>query len=321
MDEQLSQQGSMEWAGIVFGGKFNKNDAKRYLQELRTKLDISTVLLQESSTILASGDPVIVSAWADCMNRRGGLSMRFEAKTPTKALLILEWYAYPVDVGVSPDTKLRDNIPIPKDVSVVQGKECLNKGNPLRNRVACSVSLEFSSGDRDLLLVANVTHGTASAYLPKRRVLVAEREKWQPQPGEQGTVQVYSFSEPARSKSVCLSPKKDWSFVDATMEARAQYISGESESWRCTGEISSRSPSFLCFNSFMRPGAASDNRCNATLEGEIIRWNLVDGLGLKAGASLTQYEMLGLSEPDLQLTSDPNVQFEKQRQENMRVEQ
>ena len=57
IDQQLLHDGSMSWAGITFGGKFNKNDVKRYIEELRTKLNVSTVTSNEFSTVLASGDP------------------------------------------------------------------------------------------------------------------------------------------------------------------------------------------------------------------------------------------------------------------------
>jgi hypothetical protein len=102
--------------------------------------------------------------------------MRFEAKSPTSALLILEWYAYPVAEGVSSETKLKDNIQIPDDITVLAGKECLTAGRSLRDKIPCAANLKFASGARDLPLIANVTHGTASAYLPPRRVLVSDRE-------------------------------------------------------------------------------------------------------------------------------------------------
>lgn len=292
IEQQLSHEGSMTWAGVVFGGTFNKNDVKRYLQEVRSKLDITTVMSHQSSVLLATGDPTIAKAWSDCMQQLRGLSMAFEAKSPTSALLSIEWYAYPVAQGVSTDTKLLDDISIPPEVTVIAGKECLTAGRPLRDRVACTVNLRFQSGVRDLLLVANTTHGTASAYLPPRRILVAERESWKPQAGEETTVQVYTFEHAARSRSVCLSPKKEWSFVEATMEAKPQYISGRSESSRCVGEIKPITPTYLCFNSFMAPTAKSDNRCNATLQGEIIRWNAVDGLGLAHGARVENFQNL-----------------------------
>ena len=150
--------------------------------------------------------------------------MRFEASSAKAVTLFIEWYAYPVAPGVSTDTKLKDDILIPKDkekdVQVVAGKECLSAKNALRNNVPCTANLEFSSGAIDLLLVANTIHGTADAYLPQRLVLKLEQEIWQPQPGEENTVGLYAFSEDTRSKSVCLGPKKDWSFIAATMEAK-----------------------------------------------------------------------------------------------------
>jgi hypothetical protein len=138
------------------------------------------------------------------MAREGGLGMRFEAQSPTKVVLRVQWYAYPVAPGVSTDTRLKDDIPIPKEVTVVQGKECLTKGQLLRDKIACSVNLEFKSGELDLLLTASSIHGTATAYLPPRRILASG----QPQPGELATVRVYAFADDTRSKSVCLSPKK-----------------------------------------------------------------------------------------------------------------
>jgi hypothetical protein len=289
IDQQLSHDGSMSWAGITFGGKFNKNDVKRYIEELRTKLNVSTVMSNESSTVLASGDPEIVQAWTACMQTHGGLGMRFEAVSPTKAILRIQWYAYPAELGVPTHTKLKDNIPIPKDVKVVQGKECLKKDKLLLDKVPCSVNLEFKSGEPDLLLTANSTLDTAKAYLPPRRILVSERKPWQPQPGELATVQVYAFADDSRSKASCLSPQKSWSFVEATMEARPTFISGNASHSRCTAEMKPLSTSYLCFNSRMVPDVSGDNRCNATLNGEIIRWKAVDGLGLTGGKAVNAF--------------------------------
>lgn len=289
-DEKLSHDGSMSWAGIVFGGKFNKDDVKRYIQELRTKLDISTVLNHKSSVLLASGDPQIVGAWSKCMQERSGLSMRFEALSAKAVTLILEWYAYPVAPGVSTDTKLKEDILIPKDkekdVQVVAGKDCLSAKNVLRDKVPCTVNLEFTSGATDLLLIANAIHGTTDVYLPQRLVLVPEREIWQPQPGEEKTVGLYAFSEDTRSRSVCLAPKKDWSFVAATMEAKQSHYDGRSGAGRCSGEINPKTPTFLCFNSRMVPNPSGDHHCSVTLQGEIIHWKVVDGLGLENGVQM-----------------------------------
>jgi hypothetical protein len=283
-DEKLSHDGSMSWAGIGMGGKFNKDDAKRYIQELRSKLDISTVLNHESSVLLASGDPQIVGAWSKCMQERRGLSMRFEASSAKSVALILEWYAFPVAPDVSTDTYLKEDILIPKnkekDIQIVSGKDCLSHENPLRDKIPCTVNLEFTSGETDLLLTANAIHGTTDAYLPQRLVLKPEREIWQPQPGEQKTAGVYTFSEDKRSPSVCLAPKKDWSFVAATMEANVSHYDGPSGAGRCSGEIKPNTPSFLCFNSRMVPNPSGDHHCSVTLQGQLIRWNVVDGLGL-----------------------------------------
>jgi hypothetical protein len=171
-DEQLSHDGTMEWAGITFGGKFNKNDVKKYLDEVRTKLDLTTVSNNESSVALSSGDPEIVRAWTSCMLRNGGLGMRFAALSPTKVVLSIEWYAFPTKPGVSTDTRLKSDIPIPQDVKVVQGADCLSKRNSLRDKIPCTVNLEFKSGAEDLPLTANTDLGTAVAYLPPRRVLI-----------------------------------------------------------------------------------------------------------------------------------------------------
>jgi len=292
VDEKLSHDGSMSWAGIVFGGKFNKDDVKRYIQELRTKLNLSTVLSQESSVLLASGDPQIVGAWSKCMLERRGLSMRFQASSPKAVELIIEWYAYPVAPGVSTDTKLKEDILIPKDkekdVQIVSGKDCLSAKNALRDKIPCTVNLQLTSGAIDLLLTANAVHGTADAYLPQRLTLAPEEVIWQPQPGEENTVGVYAFGDDTRSKSICLAPKKDWSFVTATMEANQSHYDGPSSPGRCSGEIKPNTPTFLCFNSRMVPNPSGDHHCSVKLQGQIIRWNIVDGLGLRSGAQMEQ---------------------------------
>jgi hypothetical protein len=220
--------------------------------------------------------------------------MRFEASSAKAVTLFIEWYAYPVAPGVSTDTKLKDDILIPKDkekdVQVVAGKECLSAKNALRNNVPCTANLEFSSGAIDLLLVANTIHGTADAYLPQRLVLKPEQEIWQPQPGEENTVGLYAFSEDTRSKSVCLGPKKDWSFIAATMEAKQSHYDGPSGAGRCSGEIKPITPTFLCFNSRMVPNPSGDHHCSATLVGEIIHYSVVDGLGLQKGAQIEQIQ-------------------------------
>jgi hypothetical protein len=80
-----------------------------------------------------------------------------------------------------------------------------------------------------------------------------------------------------------LSPKKDWNFVEATMEARPNFISGNSSHSRCTAELKPLSPTYLCFDARMVPDVSGDNRCAATLNGEVIHYEVVDGLGMYGG--------------------------------------
>jgi hypothetical protein len=211
-------------------------------------------------------------------------------KTPTDALLVLEWYAYPVAEGVSTDTRLKKDISIPSDIMVVSGRECLSARNSIRDKIPCIVNLKFSSGGRDFSLAANFIHGAADAYLPKRQILLPQKEPWTPQPGEKDEATVYVVKEGADGPPVCVSPKRDWAFIEGTMSVHGVLRSGCSDSRRCVGTIKSLSTSYLCFHANMNPTCESDNRCSAILTGETIHYNVVDGMGLAKGRNMQAFE-------------------------------
>ena len=58
--------------------------------------------------------------------------------------------------------------------------------------------------------------------------------------------------------------------------------------WLRSTRIKPITPSFLCFNSRMVPNPSGDHHCSATLVGEIIHYNVVDGLGLQNGVQMEQ---------------------------------
>jgi hypothetical protein len=292
IDQDIALGGN--W-GDVFGGQFNKEDVKRYMQEIRSKLDVSTVYENEASMILSSGDPDIVGAWRDCIvnKMKGGVSMRFEAKSPTLVLLHFEWYAYPL----AGDTRLKQDIKIPNDIRVESGQECLTARNPIKDKVPCTVNLRMPSGERELLLAANFLHGAADAYLPQRRILVAQRKPWKPQPGEKDWASVYAFADHTAGPPVSVSPEKDWSFIDATMKLPAQLRDGPASHSRCEGKFLNKSPSYITFFAFMAPDISGDNKCFTTLVGETIHWEPQDGLGLKSGAAIMSTDGFKFSGP------------------------
>ena len=101
---------------------------------------------------------------------------------------------------------------------------------------------------------------------------------------------MYALENGAAGPPVCVSPKKDWSFIEATMEAQPHYLTGCSDPARCQGQIKPLSTSYLCFNAYIAPTCRSDNRCLAALIGETIHYNVVDGLGLASGARVESFE-------------------------------
>ncbi|WP_425626525.1 hypothetical protein [Agrobacterium tumefaciens] len=275
----LAASGGFGYGGFSLTGSNDEKDFQRYIDEIGSKLNISTIVKNESSILLASGDKEILKRWAECV-RNGGFTARFEVYDVDDAALILEWHTYPVKKGVDTSTALTEDITIPKGINVTSGDSCRKKGTVFEFGKTCTITVTLPNGATDWLVSVNVEHGSAQAYLPKRQVLQPEEETWAPRPGtnEVAMVGVYSYDTSTDSPTVCADPKSGWAFLLSTVQATPWYRTGRSDPSGCKAIVDPKLHNHVCWRSSMRVTAASDNSCYATLHGKLIRWNVVDGM-------------------------------------------
>ena len=263
---------------VVMGGSYNETDYRRYQREVSESIDLSQIYRNQSSVLLASGDPEILGAWSDCMTKGRGLSVTFAPQAPRMVLLEIQWFAYPVAKGVSTDTKLVSDIVVNKPgVKVTAGGECLKNEHVLADRQPCIAQLEFEHGRIDLAVVVNTLHGSESAYLPPRIKLVPERKGWVPNPREKGNeAGGYTLSTDDTSELVCHDAPDGWSFVTASLAIKKR-IKGTMTQSRCIPDLSTLASDKMCFS--MKMGhTGKDAWCYGHAEGEIIRWNIVEAI-------------------------------------------
>jgi hypothetical protein len=136
----------------------------------RTFLNVVTES-REIDVALMSGDTAVLNAWKECMIRKGGgVSLRFEAASPTDAFAILEFYSAP---GTS--ARLASNIAVPKGTTVTSGGECLKKNTLLTAGSTCAATIVLPNARATWLSAVNVKGGSAFvAYLAPRLTLRSE---------------------------------------------------------------------------------------------------------------------------------------------------
>ncbi|WP_156647748.1 hypothetical protein [Methylobacterium sp. Leaf87] len=177
MTYEESQKDKSFDANIAIGPKklgvgYDEKQFRRYQDDLRRQLDTSLTISQQRDIALASGDPTIINAWSNCMDKKGGLSVRYIINNKNSAFAIVEWRAAPKsgvpEVFLTEDVKLDENIA--EDRSDL---ECLKKGRVLITGTACTAHLYVKSARTPIMLIVkaaskNGSVEDASAYLPPR---------------------------------------------------------------------------------------------------------------------------------------------------------
>lgn len=263
----------------IISGYGNKNDRDRFLSEIKKSMNFQSILNDQSSVMLSSGDPTIVNAWMACMTRGGGLSLRFESQSAEQSNLIVEWFNYPTAPGVDKTTKLVADVSIPSDVKVDDPTGCLKKDRVLEPRQSCTVQIS-APPQKDVSIVLRTLHGEAAAYLPQRLRIVEERkpitavdEKGKP------LISGVSVYDPYKSgPEKCFEAPEGWFILEQSISHPIS-VSGPMRKSHCFVEnFKILAGKRVCWNVRATPNVKGDSKCRAGLNGELVRWKVVPGL-------------------------------------------
>jgi hypothetical protein len=149
---------------IVLGGDYSEAQFEQKKAQLRKENFQQITRTQEVYAAVSSGDERIVGAWRDCMNSRGGLSLRFEPVSPTEVFATLEWFP----AGGVTQTNLEEDISLTNGATFAQGATCFKKDRPIVASRPCQATITLPSALTTLAMTVNAVNGSARAFLPPR---------------------------------------------------------------------------------------------------------------------------------------------------------
>jgi hypothetical protein len=155
---------------MLIGGDYSEQAFDEKKADIQRTYSNSTTTLREVDVALTTGDEQVVSAWSNCMRDKGGLSLRFEAVTPTQIFATLEWFAAH---GI-PETVLNEGLALPPGAKIDGGHECLRKGKRLVASNPCQATITLPNATIPWAATINSRNGSARAYLPPRIMLHRE---------------------------------------------------------------------------------------------------------------------------------------------------
>ncbi|MYZ49632.1 hypothetical protein [Propylenella binzhouense] len=263
--------------GLPVSGHGNANDRRRYYESAQKFIDFRRLYKDQSSAMIASGDPTIVGAWRDCMRSSRGLFVHFEPVSAGTTRLHVEWHSYPVVKGVSSSTLITSALLSSDRESKLEDIEgCLQKGFEFRDQQRCTVTIA-APPEAWLTVTIHSEHEAASAELPPRLRMEAERQPFNP-PDEAG---VSAYDQGRSGPEVCVDAPEGWTIVEGSVFQQTR-VRGKLPSSSCNW---AENPKFLgdakrvCWRAKAGPvRAKGENRCFVKVAGDLIRWKPVPSL-------------------------------------------
>ena len=168
-EAERSLSGSIELPieGIPLGVSFSDDQYSKWSESVRQSLDVDQILRHEPSIAVSQGDANTLTAWVECMNRRGGLGVYIEPISPTEAVVRISWNAF----KNKPDEK----ITMTADGTIIGatatfGADALKAGavlEPEKERIV----VVTKEADSAVQVVVRSSMGDTEAYLPRPQKL------------------------------------------------------------------------------------------------------------------------------------------------------
>ena len=216
---------------IVLGANYSEAQYNVKKQQLQSEYFNQISSAREIDVALTSGDEEIIDAWSRCMDRSGGLSLRFEPVTATDVAMVLEYR----NQGTRNRDRLAQNINLPAGVQVTNGAHCLRRNTWITAGKPCIATLKFQTAMQTALIAADAQESAAQAWLPARIQLAREV---QPYPFTAAhRLQEYAHKRTASPRAtVELTPeqiKDGWLFDPATAQTNLYVIKVNNQRNRC----------------------------------------------------------------------------------------
>ncbi len=151
-------------------GNYSQNQFEERARQFRSALNLSQISSNELSVALASGDPIIVNAWRECMNNKRGMSARFTVVNSREAVLTIEYFGF----GGINTASLTEDIRFPQGVTIRSGQQSLRANTRYESGVSRDITLDLPNGSLSFSATVNSNRGSSRAFLPRRLRLVEE---------------------------------------------------------------------------------------------------------------------------------------------------
>lgn len=157
---------------VVLGANYSEEQYNAKKQQIEQSYFNQITASRELDVAVTSGDPEIIKAWSQCMDSRGGLSVRFKpvSGSDTDVFLVIEYHRQ----GTKYFDTLAKDVQLPKGVVVNSGDDCLKAGKQIDLGNPCPVSLTFPDAKTTAAIVVRGEASSAEAWLPARIKRVRE---------------------------------------------------------------------------------------------------------------------------------------------------
>lgn len=155
----------IQYGTFRLGGDYSEDEFDRFKEEVRSTIDVDSIIKHESSVLLSSGDPNILKTWSDCI-KSGGLTMYIEPRGDDEAVVNILWTPYPTtQPNLNPTVK---QFSVSEGTTVKGGETYARPGAKVGIGAQRIISVTRRSGAAVLAVLSTVETGVgdAEAYLP-----------------------------------------------------------------------------------------------------------------------------------------------------------
>lgn len=160
---------------MVLGGNYSEQAYKEKKADIQRVFSNNTTAVREVDVALSTGDERVVSAWSNCMRTKGGgLSLRFEAVSPTEVVATLEWFP---TAGIT-ETVIDEPLVLPEGARITSGPRCVRTGKRLVASKPCYTTIRLPSATTTIVATIGSRNGSARAFLPPRIMLKRDVQRY-----------------------------------------------------------------------------------------------------------------------------------------------
>lgn len=245
--------------GIEYGDivvNLTRSEARRMADELEKSFSLDSIYRNQADVLLTSGDPEILKTWLECMQERGGLSLRFEPRTPTEGVLHMRYFA-PSNLPEDTDPRLviKEDVKLPDGVTVKAQPQCLKQDYTFMVQHRCQVVLGLDTAWTEGTVSVMTNQGGVDAYIAPRAEIKVLTKNW-PSTAilndkkrlTNWQARAWAFDSPSDLVERCEEAPDGYSFVDKLVTIKKVSLGGAETYKSCKFGYDLKGGTQLCWS-------------------------------------------------------------------------